>query len=112
MSKLNMKSKMLGGKLPTPEEPRNQKKTEKKVDVRAPGVFVSKGGLFRGGLKARKMAKEYSEKNPNKTATALYEKDVKNYKTKDLNVSKVVSKSFSDGKGNPVKRKYKSSPKN
>ena len=71
MRKPNMKSKMLGGKMPNPEEPIKKNQNLKNVDTPAKGVFVSEGGLFRGGLKARRMAKQYSKENPGKIATAL-----------------------------------------
>jgi len=99
---------MLGGKLPNPEEPVKKKQNLKNVNVSAKGVFTSEGGLFRGGLKARRMAKKYSKENPGKTGTALYQKD-KNINFKHLKGTeeKYVSKSFEGGKGNPVKKKYK-----
>lgn len=124
MSKLNMKSKMLGGKLPTPEEPRKQK-TEKNVDVPAPGVFRSKGGFLRGGLKAKRMAKEYSEKNPGKTGTAIKTKQKWKLLTKNEpdNIYRTKTTQFQGGeeskktsKYQAIKKskdpKYKSSPKN
>ena len=47
MRKPNMKSKMLGGKMPNPEEPIKKNQNLKNVDTPAKGVFVSEGGLFR-----------------------------------------------------------------
>jgi len=107
MSKLNMKSKMLGGKLPTPEEPRKQK-TEKNVDVPAPGVFRSKGGLFRGGLKAKRMAKEYSEKNPGKTGTAIKTKQKWKLLTKNEpdNIYRTKTTQFQGGEESKKTSKY------
>lgn len=98
-NKPNMKSKMLGGKMPAPEEPRKQKKTEKRVDVPAKGVFRSKGGFLRGGLKAKKMAKEYSEKNPGETGTAIKTKQKWKFQTRNYpdNIYRTKTTQFKDG---------------
>lgn len=100
MKNPNMKSKMLGGKMPNPEEPIKKKQNLKSVDTPAKGVFRSKGGFLRGGLKAKKMAKEYSKENPGKTGTAIKTKQKWKLQTKNYpdNIYQTKTKQFKDGK--------------
>lgn len=100
MKNPNMKSKMLGGKMPNPEEPIKKKQKLKKVNVPAKGVFRSEGGLFRGGLRAKKMAKEYSEENPGKTGIAIKTKQKWKFQTKNYpdNIYRTKTTQFQEGK--------------
>ena len=100
MKNPNMKSKMLGGKLPNPEEPIKKNQNLKNVDTPAKGVFRSKGGFLRGGLKAKKMAKEYSKENPGKTGTAIKTKQKWKLQTKNYpdNIYRTKTTQFQEGK--------------
>ncbi len=91
---------MLGGKMPTPEEPIKKNQNLKNVDTPAKGVFRSKGGFLRGGLKAQKMAKEYSEENPGKTGTAIKTKQKWKLQTKNYpdNIYRTKTTQFQGGK--------------
>ena len=100
MYKSNMKSKMLGGKMPNPDEPIKKNQSLKNVDTPAKGVFRSKGGFLQGGLKAKKMAKEYSKENPGKTGTAIKTKQKWKLQTKNYpdNIYRTKTTQFQEGK--------------
>ena len=91
---------MLGGKMPNPEEPIKKNQNLKNVDIPAKGVFRSKGGFLQGGLKAKKMAKEYSKENPGKTGTAIKTKQKWKLQTKNYpdNIYRTKTTQFQEGK--------------